>query len=170
MAAQRELLQHSQLRQHGEFWHVSVSERQRSRPCGQNLRVPFLRTVLPPEVEESARAMAATARQKRSYQQDSSRRENRRESTTPGTRKTGKLFFFLLLLLLSSFFRRASSTSTQSLMMVFARNSSISHRVVHLAIAFSQPPSFHQAAAAAHSITMASLVTPFSRLYACVIT
>ena len=61
------LLRHSQLRQHGEFWHASVSERQRSRPCGQNLRVPFLRTVLPPEVEESARAMAVTARQKRSY-------------------------------------------------------------------------------------------------------
>ena len=69
MAAQegKKLLQRSQLRQHREFWHVSVSERQRSRPCGQNLRVPFLRTVLPPEVEESARAMAATARQKRSY-------------------------------------------------------------------------------------------------------
>ena len=61
------LLQHSQLPQHGEFWHASVSERQRSRACGQNLRVPFLRTVLPPEVEESARVMAATARQKRSY-------------------------------------------------------------------------------------------------------
>ena len=58
------LLQHSQLPQHGD---ASVSERQRSRPCGQNLRVPFLRTVLPPEVEESARVMAATARQKRSY-------------------------------------------------------------------------------------------------------
>ena len=72
MAAQGEdkkLLQRSQLRQHGEFWHVSVSERQRSRPCGQNLRVPFLRTVLPPEVGESARAMAATARQKRLYLQ-----------------------------------------------------------------------------------------------------
>ena len=70
MAAQGEgkkLLQCSQLRQHGEFWHASVSERQRSRPCGQNLRVPFLRTVLPPEVEESAGAMAATARQKSSY-------------------------------------------------------------------------------------------------------
>ena len=61
------LLQHLQLPQHGEFWHASVSERQRSRACGQNLRVPFLRTVLPPEVEESARVMAATARQKRSY-------------------------------------------------------------------------------------------------------
>ena len=64
-------------------------------------------------------------------------------------------------------FRRVSS---HSLMMVFAQNSSISHRVVHLAITLSQPPSFHQAAAAAHSITMASLVTPFSRLYACAIT
>ena len=44
-----------------------VSERQRSRPCGQNLCVAFLRTVLPPEVGESARAMAATARQKHLY-------------------------------------------------------------------------------------------------------
>ena len=67
MATKRKTRQHSQLSQHGEFWHVSVSERQRSRLCGQNLRVPFLRTVLPPEVGESARAMAATARQKRSY-------------------------------------------------------------------------------------------------------
>ena len=56
-----------QLCQHGDFWHESVSERQRSRPCGQNLCVPLLRTVLPPEVGESARAMAATARQKRWY-------------------------------------------------------------------------------------------------------
>ena len=31
------LLQHLRLSQHGEFWHASVSERQRSRPCGQNL-------------------------------------------------------------------------------------------------------------------------------------
>ena len=54
------VIQRSQLRQHGEFWHVGVSERQK-------LRVPFLRTVLPPEVGESARAMASTARQKRSY-------------------------------------------------------------------------------------------------------
>ena len=67
MATKRKTRQHSQLSQHGEFWHVSVSERQRSRLCGQNLRVPFLRTVLPPEVGESARAMASTARQKRSY-------------------------------------------------------------------------------------------------------
>ena len=67
MATKRETRQHSQLSQHGEYWHVSVSERQRSRLSGQSLRVPFLRTVLPPEVGESARAMAATARQKRSY-------------------------------------------------------------------------------------------------------
>ena len=52
------------LSQHGEFRHVSVNERQRSQPCGQNLRVPFLRTVLPPEVEESARAMAANGETK----------------------------------------------------------------------------------------------------------
>ena len=45
------LLQHLRLSQHGEFWHASVSERQRSRPCGQNLRVPFPRAVLPPEVD-----------------------------------------------------------------------------------------------------------------------
>ena len=58
------LLQHSQLSHHGECRYISVSERQRSRPCGQNLRVPFLRTVLPPEVEESARAMAANGETK----------------------------------------------------------------------------------------------------------
>ena len=91
-----------------------------------------------------------------------------RQSTTPSTRKTGKLFFFLLLLsFFLSFFRRASSASPQSLIMVFARNSSISHRAVHQPIAFRNLPSLHQAAAAAHSITMASFVTPFSCLYAC---
>ena len=58
------LLQHSQLSQHGEFLHVSIGERQRSRPCGQNLRVPFLRTVLPPEVGESAQTMAANGETK----------------------------------------------------------------------------------------------------------
>ena len=58
------LLQHLQLRKHGEFRYVSISERQRSQPCGQNLRVPFPRMVLPPEVEESARAMAADGRTK----------------------------------------------------------------------------------------------------------
>ena len=67
MATKRKTRQHSQLSQHGEFWHVTVSLRQRSRLCGRNLCVPFLRTVLPPEVGESARAMATTARQKRLY-------------------------------------------------------------------------------------------------------
>ena len=57
------LLQHSQLRQHGEFRHVSVSERQRLRPCGQNLCVPFLRTVLPPEVDGALEQWRPTARQ-----------------------------------------------------------------------------------------------------------
>ena len=61
------LLQHSQLCQHGEFRHVSVSERQRSRPCGQNVRVPFLRTVLPPEVDGALEQWRPTAREKRSY-------------------------------------------------------------------------------------------------------
>ena len=60
----KKLLQRSQLRQHGEFCHVSVSERERSRPCGQNLCVPFPRAVLPPEVEESARAMVANGETK----------------------------------------------------------------------------------------------------------
>ena len=55
----KKLLQHSQLRQHGEFWHVSVSELHQSWPCGQILRVPFLRAVLPMNVEESVRGMAA---------------------------------------------------------------------------------------------------------------
>ena len=58
------LLQHLRLGQHGEFWHASVSERQRSRLCGQNLRVPFPRAVLPPEVEESAQAMVANGETK----------------------------------------------------------------------------------------------------------
>ena len=58
------LLQHSQLSQHGEFCHVSVSERQRLWPCGQNLRVPFPRAVLPLEVEESTRAMVANSETK----------------------------------------------------------------------------------------------------------
>ena len=100
-------------------------------------------------------------------QQDSSRREKPSRKYHTRYSQNGQIVF---LSSSSSSFRRASSTSTQSLMMVFARNSSISHRVVHLAIAFSQLPSFHQAAAAAHSITMASLVTPFSRLYACAVT
>ena len=67
----KKLLQHSQLSQHGEFRHVSVSERQRSRLCGQNLRVAFLRMVLPRYCHrKSKRALEQwrpTARQKRSY-------------------------------------------------------------------------------------------------------
>ena len=70
MATKRTLLQHSQLSQHGEFRHVSVSERQRSRSCGQNLRVPFPRAVLPPEVERALEQWRPTARQKRSYLHD----------------------------------------------------------------------------------------------------
>ena len=96
--------------------------------------------------------------------------KNRRESTTPGTRKTGKLFFFLsffFFFFFFFFFRQLSSTLPQSVTMVFARNSSIFNRAVQRPIAFSLPPSLHQAAAAAHSINMASFVTPFSRLYAC---
>ena len=92
--------------------------------------------------------------------------KTRRESTTTGTRKTGRLFFFLSSQS-SSFFRQLSSTLPQSVTMVFARNSSIFNRAVQRPIAFSLPPSLHQATAAGHSITMASFVTPFSRLYAC---
>ena len=91
-------------------------------------------------------------------QQDSLRHENRRKSITPGTCKTGKLFFFFHLL--SS--DKLASTLPQSLTMVFTRNISIFNRAVQQPIAFSQPPSLHQAAAAAHSITMALFVTPFS--------
>ena len=58
MAAKGKTLQRSQLRQHGEFVHVSVRERERSRPCGQNICGPFVRAVLAMKVEECARAMA----------------------------------------------------------------------------------------------------------------
>ena len=37
------LLQHLQLGQHGQFWHVIVSERQRLWLCGQNLCGAFVR-------------------------------------------------------------------------------------------------------------------------------
>ena len=37
-----------------DAYNISVTEGQRSRPCGYNLRVPFLRAVLPMEVKESA--------------------------------------------------------------------------------------------------------------------
>ena len=55
----KKLLQPSQLRQHGEFRHVSVSERQRSWPCGQDFCGPFVRAMQATEIEESAWAMAA---------------------------------------------------------------------------------------------------------------
>ena len=55
----KKLLQHSQLSQRGEFRHVSVSERQRSHLCGQNLCGAFERAVLATNFEESDRAMAA---------------------------------------------------------------------------------------------------------------
>ena len=41
------LLQRSQHSHKGEFRHVSMSARQRSLRCGQNLRGPFLRATLP---------------------------------------------------------------------------------------------------------------------------
>ena len=101
-------------------------------------------------------------------QQDSSRREKPSRKYRTWYSQNGQIVFLSsFFFLLSSSFRRASSTSPQSLMMVFARNSSILHRAVHQPIAFWQPPSLHQAATAAHSITMASFVTPFSCLYAC---
>ena len=99
-------------------------------------------------------------------QQDSSRREKPSRKYCTRYSQNRQIIVFLSSFFLSSF-RRASSTSPQSLMMVFARNSSILHRAVHQPIAFWQPPSLHQAATAAHSITMASFVTPFSCLYAC---
>ena len=73
-------------------------------------------------------------------QQDSSRREKPAQKYHTRYSQNGQIVFLSSSSSSSSFFKRASSTSTQSLMMVFVRNSSISHRVVHLAIAFSQPP------------------------------
>ena len=49
----KKLLQCSQLRQLGEFQHVSVSERQQSCLCGQNLCGPFVSCTVKP-------ALAAT--------------------------------------------------------------------------------------------------------------
>jgi len=40
------LLQRSQRRHNGDFRHISISTRQRSLQCGQNLRGPFLRATL----------------------------------------------------------------------------------------------------------------------------
>jgi len=51
------LLQRSRCHK-GDFWQVSVSARQRSLPCGQNLPGPFLRAALPMTVGSWARVMA----------------------------------------------------------------------------------------------------------------
>ena len=61
------LLQHSQLSQHGEFWHASVSERQRSRPCGQNPRVPSWERYCHRKSKRALEQWRPTARRKRSY-------------------------------------------------------------------------------------------------------
>ena len=102
-------------------------------------------------------------------QQDSSHREKPSRKYLTRYSQNGQIVFlsFFLSFFLLSFFRQLSSTLPQSVTMVLARNSSIFNRAVQRPIAFSLPPSLHQAAAAAHSITMASFVTPFSRLYAC---
>ena len=61
------LLQRSQLSQHGEFWHVSVSGRQRSRPCGQNLCGAFVRLHWQPTSKRAIEQWRPTAQQKRLY-------------------------------------------------------------------------------------------------------
>ena len=58
------LLQHSQSCHRGEFRHVSISARQRSLRCGQNLRGPFLRATLPMTVGSCARTMAYNGKTK----------------------------------------------------------------------------------------------------------
>ena len=59
--------EHSQLSQHGEFQHVNVSERQRSRPCGQNLCGAFVRLYWQPTSKRAIEQWRPTAQQKRSY-------------------------------------------------------------------------------------------------------
>jgi len=54
----RTLLQHSQRCHKGEFWHVSISTRQRWLRCGQNLFGAFLRAALLMTVGSCARTMA----------------------------------------------------------------------------------------------------------------
>ena len=55
------LLQRSQRCHKGEFRHLSISARQRSLRCGQNLRGPFLRATLP---DRALERWQATGRQK----------------------------------------------------------------------------------------------------------
>ena len=59
------LLQYWQLSQHGEFWHVSVSERQRLRLCGQNFCGPFVWLYWQPTSKRAIEQWRPTARQKR---------------------------------------------------------------------------------------------------------
>ena len=61
------LLQHSQLSQHGEFRHVSVSERQRSRPCGLNLCGAFVRLYWQQTSKGAIEQWRPTTQQKRLY-------------------------------------------------------------------------------------------------------
>ena len=53
--------------QHGEFRHVSVSERQRSRLCGQNLCGAFVRLYWQPTSKRAIEQWQPTAQQKRLY-------------------------------------------------------------------------------------------------------
>ena len=53
--------------QHGEFRHVSVRERQRSRLCGQNLCGAFVKLYWQPMSKRAIEQWRPTAQQKRSY-------------------------------------------------------------------------------------------------------
>ena len=61
------LLQHSQLSQHGEFRHVSVSERQPTRPCGLNLCGAFIRLYWQPTSKRAIEQWRPTTQQKHLY-------------------------------------------------------------------------------------------------------
>ena len=54
-------------RQHSQFWHVSVSERQRSRLCGQYLCGAFVRLHWQPTSKRAIEQWRPTAQQKRLY-------------------------------------------------------------------------------------------------------
>ena len=60
----RMLLQRSQRCHRDEFRHVSISTRQRSLRCWENLRGPFLRATRPMRVGSCARAMADNGKTK----------------------------------------------------------------------------------------------------------
>jgi len=63
----RTLLQCSQHCHKGEFGHISISARQQSLRCGQNLRGPFLRATLPMIVGWCVRAMTDNGGDKRAH-------------------------------------------------------------------------------------------------------